>query len=104
MEVETKRVKRLGWTKQDVTGKTFSKAFLYTFFPQEGVACLIQHRLEEGVNLAKKACRLSSRYSCVNDRAIRGYASAVYAAADRFAGDQDGAKEHLADALEVRTF
>ncbi|KAJ7372763.1 hypothetical protein OS493_018041 [Desmophyllum pertusum] len=68
---------------------------------EEGVACLIQHRLEEGVNLAKRACRLSSRYSCVNDRAIRGYASAVYAAADRFAGDQDGAKEHLADALEI---
>jgi len=38
----------------------------------------------------------------VNDRAIRGYASAVYAAADRFAGDQDGAKEHIIEALEVR--
>ena len=69
---------------------------------QEGVACLIQHRLEEAVNLAKRACRLSSYYSCMNDRAIRGYAFAVYAAADRFAGNQDGAKEHIVKALEVR--
>ncbi|CAH3037009.1 unnamed protein product [Porites lobata] len=68
---------------------------------EEGVACLIQHRLEEGVSLARRACRLSSHFSCVNDRAIRGYASAVYAAAERFAGNQDGAKEHLVDALEI---
>jgi len=38
----------------------------------------------------------------VNDRAIRGYASAVYAAVDRFAGNQDGAEEHIVEALEVR--
>ena len=72
-------------------------------FCKEGVACLIQHRLEEGVSLARRACRLSSHFSCVNDRAIRGYASAVYAAAERFAGNQDGAKEHLVDALEVKS-
>jgi len=68
---------------------------------EEGVACLIQHRLEEAVNLANRACRLSSYYSCVNDRVIRGYASAVYAAADRFAGNQDGAEEHIVEALEI---
>lgn len=74
-----------------------------SLFPsQEGVACLIKHRIQEGVSLAKRACRLSSYYNCVNDRAIRGYASAVFAAAKRFAGNQDGAKEHLTDALEVR--
>ena len=39
----------------------------------------------------------------MNDRTIRGYASAVYAAAERFAGNQDGAKQYLQDALEVRT-
>ena len=38
----------------------------------------------------------------MNDRAIRGYASAVYAAVDRFAGNQDGAEEHIVEALEVR--
>jgi len=69
---------------------------------EEGVASLIKHRIEEGINLARRACRLSSYYSCVNDRAIRGYASAVYAAAERFGGNQDGAKEQLTDALEVR--
>lgn len=37
----------------------------------------------------------------MNDRTIRGYASAVYAAAERFGGNQDGAKQHLQDALEV---
>ena len=72
------------------------------FLSQEGVACLIKHRITEGVNLARRACRLSSYYSCVNDRAIRGYASAVYAAAERFVGNQDGARQHLTDALEVR--
>lgn len=65
------------------------------------MACLIRHSLKEGVNLAKKACRLSSFHNCVNDRTIRGYASAVYAAAERFGGNQDGAKQHLQDALEV---
>ncbi|XP_022780329.1 uncharacterized protein LOC111321654 isoform X2 [Stylophora pistillata] len=68
---------------------------------EEGVACLIRHRLKEGVNLAKKACPLSSFHNCVNDRTIRGYASAVYAAAERFGGNQDGAKQHLQDALEI---
>lgn len=68
---------------------------------EEGVACLIRNRLEEGVNLARKACRLSSFHNCVNDRTIRGYASAVYAAAERFAGNQDGAKQYLQDALEI---
>ena len=67
------------------------------------MACLIRNRLEEGVNLARKSCRLSSFHNCVNDRTIRGYALAVYAAAERFAGNQDGAKQYLQDALEVRT-
>lgn len=44
---------------------------------------------------------MSSFHNCVNDRTIRGYASAVYAAAERFSGNQDGAKKYLQDALEI---
>ena len=44
---------------------------------------------------------MSSFYNCVNDRIIKGYASAQYAAAERLAGNLDGAREHLVNASEV---